>query len=394
MLDKKFILENIEHTKQKLHLKKHNFDDKIFVDLENERKFIQVKLEELQNKRNLLAREKNLNTETIVTGKQIKSDTEQYQKNLDIIQYKIRDIMLNMPNLPADDVPVGNSEEHNVELKKWGKIRDINNIKNHTELGGLNFEKAVDIATTRFAIMQGKTAKLHRALLNFMLDTHIKNGYVEYNLPTMVNEKAMTGTGQFPKFKDDTFKLEGHDLYLIPTGEVPLTNLFANEKITQNLKLVAHTNCYRAEAGSAGKDTKGLIRQHQFEKVELVKIVDPNTALEEFELLLNDAERILQLLELPYRIVNLCTGDLGFGAKKTYDIEVWLPGQNKYREISSCTWFADFQARRINCKFEKNFAHTINGSGLAVGRTLVAVMENYQNGNDFDIPDVIKKYYF
>lgn len=314
-----------------------------------------------------------------------------------------------MPNIPDINCPIGDNEDHNKVLKIVGDIPHFNfNVKDHVDLGQvnqeINFELGTLLAQPRFVVLKNKVAKIHRALINFMLDIHTnQHNYIEFNLPTLVNKDALIGTGQLPKFKDELFKIENTDLYLIPTAEVPLTNMFANQIVNYKqlpLNLTAHTNCYRSEAGAYGKDTRGMIRQHQFEKIELVKMVTEEQAEEEFNNLLNHAEKILQLLNLPYRVVELCTGDLGFGARKTYDIEVWIPSQNKYREISSCTYFADFQARRMNAKYKnkdnKNvFLHTINGSGLAVGRTLVAIIENYQKEDGtFDIPDILHKYMY
>ena len=319
-----------------------------------------------------------------------------------------------IPNIPHPSVPEGDSEDDNIEILKWGKPATLDfDVKDHVELGekhGMDFAAAAKISGSRFVVITGKLAKLQRALTQFMLDHHIeKNGYTETYAPYLVNADSLLGTGQLPKFEADLFKTHLHGeegeakaLYLIPTAEVPVTNI-ARESIIKGselpLKFVAHTPCFRSEAGSYGKDTRGLIRQHQFEKVELVQISKPDNSYEVLEQLTSHAEGILQLLELPYRKVNLCTGDLGFSSAKTYDLEVWLPGQQAYREISSCSCFEGFQARRMQLRWknpetkETEFLHTLNGSGLAVGRTLVAVMENYQNANgSITIPKVLQSY--
>lgn len=319
---------------------------------------------------------------------------------------------LRLPNILDDDVPLGKDENDNKVLNFFGKVPHFDfNPKDHIELtanikNGLNFKKGAELAKSRFTVMNGHIAQLHRALGQFMIDCHIDNGYLEYNVPVIVKDDILKGTGQLPKFEEDLFKVQGAEcgddkLYLIPTAEVPLTNVIRDERVTEDdlpIKMTALTQCFRSEAGSYGRDTKGMIRQHQFEKVEMVQIVDPNKSEEALEEIVTGAERILQLLDLPYRKVLLCSGDTGFSAKKTYDLEVWIPSQDTYREISSCSNMGDFQARRIGSKVimnnkEKVFPHTLNGSGLAVGRTLIAVLENYQNEDgSITIPDVLIPY--
>ena len=316
--------------------------------------------------------------------------------------------LLTFPNFPDDSVPEGADENDNVEIRKWGEPKIFPfDPKAHHEIGEaldiIDLTRAAKLSGARFAILRGAGAKLERALINFMLNTHTSDhGYEEVLPPLMVNSQTMQGTGQLPKFADDLFKIDGSDHWLIPTAEVPLTNIYANEILDGAdlpIKMAAWTPCFRAEAGSYGKDTTGLVRQHQFNKVELVKIVKPENSKNELESLTADAEEVLKKLKLPYRVVNLCSGDIGFSAAKTYDIEVWLPSQNKYREISSCSLFTDFQARRMNMRYREEkgakpkFPHTINGSGLAVGRTLVAILENYQNSDgSVMIPEVLRHY--
>lgn len=409
MIDKRYILENLELVKERLKLKGYQFDTAHFLDLENNRKEKQVLLEQLQSEKNKLTKANIPLEEKRILANTFDNQIKDLNIIVDELLLKINNILLEMPNIPDINCPIGENEDHNKVLKIVGDIPHFNfNVKDHVDLGQvnqeINFELGTLLAQPRFVVLKNKVAKIHRALINFMLDIHTnQHNYIEFNLPTLVNKDALIGTGQLPKFKDELFKIENTDLYLIPTAEVPLTNMFANQIVNYKqlpLNLTAHTNCYRSEAGAYGKDTRGMIRQHQFEKIELVKMVTEDQAEEEFNNLLSHAEKILQLLNLPYRVVELCTGDLGFGARKTYDIEVWIPSQNKYREISSCTYFADFQARRMNAKYKnkdnKNvFLHTINGSGLAVGRTLVAIIENYQKEDGtFDIPDILHKYMY
>lgn len=409
MNDKKYILENLDLVKERLALKGYDFNVVKFVELENQRKDKQVQLENLQSEKNKLTKANIPLEEKRVLANNFDQQIKDLNLIVDDLKLQLNDVLLEMPNLPDNQCPIGKDENDNKVLKVVGNIPTFNfDIKDHVDIGlfnhEINFELGTVLAQPRFVVLKNKVAKIHRALVNFMLDVHTnQHNYIEFNLPTLVNQQALIGTGQLPKFKDDLFKIEGADLYLIPTAEVPLTNMFANQIVNYKqlpLNLTAHTNCYRSEAGAYGKDTRGMIRQHQFEKIELVKLITEEQAETEFNNLLAHAEKILQLLNLPYRVVELCTGDLGFGARKTYDIEVWIPSQNKYREISSCTYFADFQARRMNAKYKnkdnKNvFLHTINGSGLAVGRTLVAILENYQKEDGtFDIPEILHKYMY
>ncbi len=323
-------------------------------------------------------------------------------------QKRIDNLLKFLPNLPHSSVPVGKDETDNIEQRHWGKVRDLNfDIKSHEKLGAalgiLDFERSAKISGSRFVVLWGAAARLERALASFMLDIQTKeNGYKEVYPPYLVNAASAFGTGQLPKFEEDLYKTKLDDLYLISTAEIPVTNLHAGEILTGDelpIKYCAYTTCFRREAGSYGKDTKGMLRVHQFNKVELVKFVKPEESYNELEKLLSDAEKILQLLELPYRVVTLCSGDLGFSAAKTYDLEVWLPSQNNYREISSCSNYEGFQARRAKIRFKRDnkskpeFIHTLNGSGLAIGRTMIAIMENYQNADgSITIPKVLRKY--
>lgn len=420
MLSKKQLRTDPESIKVALKKRNFCFDVAQFTALEASRKTIQIKTQDLQNQRNTqsksIAKAKSkgediapLLAEVADLGEQLNTAKTELQN----IQTKIDEILAMMPNIPHKSVPVGDSEADNVVVSKHGTLPKFDfQPKDHVDLGenrGLDFAAATKIAGTRFCVMSGKIAKLHRALTQFMLDHHTeKNGYTEVYVPYLANAKSLFGTGQMPKFEADLFKTQLHgegetkELYLIPTAEVSLTNLGQDRIVKEAdlpLKFVAHTPCFRAEAGAYGKDTRGLIRQHQFEKVELVQVVKAQDSEQTLESLTNDAEGILQALNLPYQKVILCSGDLGFSAAKTYDLEVWLPGQNCYREISSCSNFNDFQARRLklrhkNPKTEKSeLLHTINGSGLAVGRTLVAVLENYQQPNaTIKIPPVLQPY--
>lgn len=335
----------------------------------------------------------------------LKEEKEKVDQALEKIKLEMDDVLLRLPNLPLDDVPSGAGENDNQMVRKWGEPKKFSfTPKEHDEvgvaLGILDFERGVKISGTRFTFICGDGARLERALISFMLEEHRKRGYVEYCPPLLVLPETMKGTGQLPKFEEDLYKTNVGN-FLIPTAEVPLTSFYRDEfiDVTETKKLTAYTPCFRSEAGSAGKDVKGMIRQHQFDKVELVKICHPDKSAQELEGMTADAENILQLLKIPYRTMALCTGDMGFSAAKTYDIEVWLPGQNKYREISSCSNCTDFQARRANIKFKDEKgnqpAHTLNGSGLAVGRTLVAILENYQNEDgSVTIPEVLIPYMY
>lgn len=409
MIDKKYIIKNTEKFIKEVNKKNYIFNFDSFFKLENKRKKIQLEIEENNLTRNkvneTIKKNKIVDEETRLFIKKINEENKNLNEELLYLNYEINNILLMIPNIPEDSVPIGESEKDNVFIRSFGTPKNFNfPIKDHVEIGeihGLNFEAGVNLAKSRFVVMSDKIAKLHKALSNFMLDFHTNNGYELFNVPQIVNKKALIGTGQLPKFKDDLFQVE-EDLFLIPTAEVPLTNMVADKilkEVDLPIKMVAHTHCYRKEAGSYGRDVRGMIRQHQFEKVELVQITTPENSDAALQEILNNAEMILQLLKLPYRVVELCTGDLGFSAKKTYDIEVWIPSQNTYREISSCSNTGDFQARRMNAKYknnnnEKSFVHTLNGSGLAVGRTLVAVIENYQNEDGtFDIPEALKGYF-
>jgi seryl-tRNA synthetase len=417
MLDPKWIRADPEQIAKRLKIKKFELDTKRLAALDSQRKELQLQTEALQNERN--SRSKAIGqakasgediSEILNSMESLKQELEQKKERLNGLQTELSDYLLGVPNVPADDVPAGDDESKNVEVMTWGNPRLFDfKIKDHGELGetlaqGLDFMAASKLTGSRFVVMRGATAKLHRALIQFMLDTHGKDhGYEELNVPYLVNSDSLQGTGQLPKFEEDLFKLRGdQEYYLIPTAEVPVTNLVRNEIIEEEqlpLKYVAHTPCFRSEAGSYGKDTKGMIRQHQFEKVELVQIVDPKQSALALEELTSHAENILQLLDLPYRKVILCGGDLGFGSAKTYDLEVWLPSQNCYREISSCSSFTDFQARRMQARWRNpdsgkpELVHTVNGSGLAVGRTLVAIFENNQQADGrIQIPGVLIPY--
>jgi seryl-tRNA synthetase len=421
MLENKLLRGNIDFVVEQLKRRNFTFDVDKFNKLEDQRKVIQVQTQELQNLRNTKSKaigQAKASGETIEPlleevsnlGKKL----DDAKTSLNNLQLKIDEIVMAIPNLPHSSVPKGTSESDNLELLKWGEPKKFEfEPKDHVDLGemhGVDFAAAAKISGARFVVMTGKIAKLQRALTHFMLDHHTEvNGYTETYVPYLVNADALTGTGQLPKFEADLFKTHLHGeegeakaLYLIPTAEVPVTNLVRDSIIKESdlpLKFVAHTPCFRSEAGSYGRDTRGLIRQHQFEKVELVQISKPSDSYDVLEELTAHAEGILKLLELPYRKVTLCTGDLGFSSAKTYDLEVWLPGQSAYREISSCSCFEGFQARRMQLRWknsdtkESEFLHTLNGSGLAVGRTLVAVIENYQNADgSITVPKVLQGY--
>ena len=407
MLDIKYLRQNAESIKQALLIKGFELDINTFNSLENNRKSLQVEVESLQAERKELssafgqAKAKGEDVDELSKKIEINSNLlKEKEDELKPILVNLEQFLLEIPNLPDPSTPEGSSDIDNKIIRNWG---DINKKKglDHLEITSeIDTELAAIIAGSRFSVLSGKIAKLHRALIQFMLDEADKNGYEEYYVPFITNKDSLTGTGQLPKFEEDLFKLtDGR--YLISTAEIPLTNLFNKKTIDLNdipIKVTAHTPCFRSEAGSYGKDTRGLIRQHQFEKVELVQVVHPEQSENALEELLLNAETILQKLNLPYQVVQLCGGDLGFSSSKTFDIEVWLPSQEKYREISSCSNFTDFQSRRANIKIKdensKIFAHTINGSGLAVGRTLIAVIENYYDEVDkvINIPDALKKY--
>jgi seryl-tRNA synthetase len=415
MLEAKFIREHLDEVRQRLSLRGQNIDLDQFVRIDGERrKAIQEweRLRALQKKvSDDVSKKKREGQDAADLIAEMKKVSQEL-KDLDgIVQEKektLNDFLLTVPNLPHTTVPVGKESAENAEVRRWGDIPKVSfEPKAHwdigEELGILDFKTGAKIAGARFTLYWGLGAVLERALINFMLDLHTEeHGYLEVLPPFMVNRVTMTGTGQLPKFEEDLFKIEGTDYFLIPTAEVPVTNIHQDEVLEEDtlpLYYTAYTPCFRAEAGSYGKDTRGLIRQHQFNKVEMVKFSKPDTSYEELEKLLSNAEEVLKRLKLPYRVVNLCTGDLGFAAAKTYDIEVWLPGQNTYKEISSCSNFEDFQARRAKIRYRvsgKNkteYVHTLNGSGLAVGRTLVAILENYQQADGTVlIPEALRPY--
>ena len=414
MLDPKLLRADLDSVVEQLRIKKYDFDTGLFSQLEKQRKSLQINTQQLQSERN--SKSKAIG-KTKAQGDDIQSlldevadlgdKLKQAEGDLDELLVKIEDLLLGMPNVPDASVPAGNTEDDNIEVLVWGEKPDFDfEIKDHVDLGVnlkmLDFERAAKLSGSRFVSMTGPLVTLQRALIQFMIDQHrLQHGYTEAYAPYLVNEATLIGTGQLPKFKQDLFRIvsENHDLYLIPTAEVSLTNFVAGNIVEANelpLKYVAHTPCFRSEAGSYGRDTRGMIRQHQFEKVELVQIVKPEDSMQALEELTAHAEAILQLLELPYRKVILCGGDLGFAAAKTYDLEVWLPGQDAYREISSCSNMLDFQARRMKARWRNpqtgkpELVHTLNGSGLAAGRTLIAIMENFQQADgSIRIPEVL-----
>ena len=415
MLDPKLLRSELDTIAKSLAIKGFELDCDEFLSLESQRKELQLKAEAIQQERNSYsksmgkligeAKSKGEDIEPLKSrGEELKKASADADAALSDVQTKLDALVQGIPNIPDADVPEGQDEDDNVEIRRWGTINQFDfEVKDHVDLGadlkGLDFDTAAKITGSRFAQMSGGLARLHRALTQFMLNTHIEqHGYQEVYVPYIVNSDSLFGTGQLPKFEEDLFKLDDErNYYLIPTAEVPVTNIHRNQ-IVDNLpiKYVSHTPCFRSEAGSSGRDTRGMIRQHQFEKVEMVQFVHPDQSNEAHEALTGHAEAILQQLGLPYRTVILCGGDLGFSSAKTYDIEVWLPSQNTYREISSCSNFTDFQARRMKARFRNpegktEFLHTINGSGLAVGRTLIAVMENYQQADgSIAIPEVLQ----
>lgn len=413
MLDIKYILANIQTVKDKTTARNISFNFDKLIKLDEDRRKIIGETEILKAKRNELSKQvgilKKEGKDSSALQEEVKKDAEITQKldtALADIQISIDDMLLNLPNLIDDSVPLGKDEADNKEVRRWGEIPNFAfTPKNHwdigAELGIIDFERGVKIAKTRFNVLFGMGSKLDRALSAFMLNTHSKRGYKEVSVPFLVNTGAMTGTGQLPKFAEESFFCNADGLYLIPTAEVPVTNLYSKEILKNTDLPIKHaclSACFRREAGSYGKDERGLIRNHQFNKVELVKICEPEMSEAEHEELTLDAEFILQSLKLPYRVVCLSSGDIGFASTKTYDLEVWLPGQNCYREISSCSNYKDYQARRAGIRFRAGdgkvkFAHTINGSGLAVGRTLVAILENYQNKDgSITVPEALRHY--
>ena len=416
MLDPQLLRNNTEEVARVLRPRGYLLDVERFQDLEKDRKQLQINQQQLQHSRNQNSKEigklkaakedaAELIKNTELLGGELKSIGDRLQQ----IQLELNDLTAGIPNIPHESVPPGESEDDNVEQRRWGKPRDFlfeifDHVQLGEDLGMLNFEQATKLTGSRFVVMTAGLARLHRALIQFMLDLHTQeHGYEETYVPYMVNANSLFGTGQLPKFEQDQFATDTDPrYYLIPTAEVPVTNLYRDEILESTelpVRHVCHTPCFRREAGSYGKDTRGMIRQHQFEKVELVQIVEPSTSWAALEELTGHAETVLQRLELPYRVVTLCASDLGFSSAKTYDLEVWLPGQQRYREISSCSNFETFQARRMRARWRNpetskpEYVHTLNGSGLAIGRTLVAIMENYQNEDrTISVPNVLRPY--
>ncbi|HWO96299.1 MAG TPA: serine--tRNA ligase [Bacillus sp. (in: firmicutes)] len=416
MLDLKFLRANFNEVKEKMKFRGEDLSDlDQFEDLDLKRRELIVQTEELKSKRNevsqqvaMLKREKKDADHLITEMREVGDRIKALDDELRTVEEALERLLLSIPNIPHESVPVGETEDDNVEVRKWGEIRDFAfEPKPHwdiaTELDILDFERAGKVTGSRFVFYKGVGARLERALINFMLDLHIEeHGYEEVLPPYMVNRTSMTGTGQLPKFEEDAFRIESEDYFLIPTAEVPVTNLYRDEILNGNelpIAYAAYSACFRSEAGSAGRDTRGLIRQHQFNKVELVRFVKPEDSYDELEKLTGHAEKVLQLLGLPYRVMSMCTGDLGFTAAKKYDIEVWIPSYGTYREISSCSNFEGFQARRANIRFRREanakpeHVHTLNGSGLAIGRTVAAILENYQQEDgSVIIPEVLRSY--
>lgn len=415
MLDIKFVRENIELVKTALKNRNYDIDlDELF-EIDLDRRKIVKEVEELKNQRNrsseeigILKKEKRDSAQLMSHVKKMGVRIKELDTTLSEKEKLLREIILSIPNIPHQTVPVGKNDSENIVIKRWGErpqfdFEPLPHWDIGERLGILDFNRAAKITGARFCLYHGIGARLERALINFMLDTHrTLHGYREILPPFIVNEQSLIGTGQLPKFKEDLFKLEDINYYLIPTAEVPVTNIHRDEILEEDIlpvKYAAYTPCFRSEAGSHGRDTRGIVRQHQFNKVELVKFSRPETSYNELEELLLDAEEILQYLKIPYRVISLCTGDIGFSSAKTYDIEVWLPGQNRFCEISSCSNFEDFQARRANIRYrpkgqpKTRFVHTLNGSGLAVGRTVVAIIENYQQPDgSIIVPDTLRPY--
>ena len=419
MLDIRFVREHLDEVATAMKNRNHSWDSEYFQELDESRSSVIGREEELLNQRNVLSKsigklmgegkkEEAEAAKAQVT--ELKDRIAQLSAKRAEVEDKLNDLLMGTPNMPADSTPVGKDENDNPEVRRWGTPRDFEaegiEMKPHWDLGAdlgiIDAERAVKLAGSRFVLLGGLGARLERALINFMADTHASRGYKEWWCPAMANANTLTGTGQLPKFEDDLFKTR-EGMYLIPTAEVQLTNIHSGEVLDASdlpLKYCAFTPCFREEAGSAGRDTRGLIRVHQFDKVEMVKYAKPEESYEDLEAMVADAENILQLLGLPYRVISLCTGDIGFSAAKTYDLEVWLPSYNAYKEISSCSNCVDFQARRANIKYRdpENFkgtrlVHTLNGSGLAVGRTMAAVLENYQQADgSIKVPEVLVPY--
>jgi len=414
-LDLKFLRKELDRVRERIALRGVEVDWERFLELDGERRELIQRVEALRSRQNRyseeisrIKREGGDSKDLIAEMRVVAKEAKELERQLRQKEEELRAFLLNVPNVPHESVPVGDGPEDNVEVKRWGEPPEFSfEPRPHWEIGErlgiLDFERGAKLAGARFTLYWRLGAQLERALINFMLDLHIKeHGYTEVLPPFMVNRGVMTGTGQLPKFEEDLFKIEGMDFYLIPTAEVPVTNIHREEILEEEdlpLKYVSYTPCFRKEAGSYGRDVRGIIRQHQFNKVELVKFSLPENSYEELETLLLDAEEVLKRLGIHYRVVALCTGDLGFAASKTYDIEVWLPGQGEYKEISSCSNFEDFQARRASIRFRRRgrkgteLVHTLNGSGLAVGRTVVAILENYQQEDgSVLIPEVLRPY--
>lgn len=419
MLDIRFVREHLDEVATAMENRNHSWDSEYFKELDESRRSLIGQEEELLNQRNVLSKsigklmgegKKDEAEATKAQVSELKDRIADLSAKRAEAEEKLNDLLMGTPNMPADTTPVGKDENDNPEVRRWGTPRDFEaegiEMKPHWDLGAdlgiIDAERAVKLAGSRFVLLGGLGARLERALINFMADTHISRGYKEWWCPAMANATTLTGTGQLPKFEDDLFKTR-EGMYLIPTAEVQLTNIHSGEVLDASdlpLKYCAFTPCFREEAGSAGRDTRGLIRVHQFDKVEMVKYAKPEESYDDLEAMVADAENILQLLGLPYRVISLCTGDIGFSAAKTYDLEVWLPSYNTYKEISSCSNCVDFQARRANIKYRdpENFkgsrlVHTLNGSGLAVGRTMAAVLENYQQADgSVKVPDVLVPY--
>lgn len=419
MLDIRFVREHLDEVATAMENRNHSWDSEYFKELDESRRSLIGQEEELLNQRNVLSKsigklmgegKKDEAEATKAQVSELKDRIADLSAKRAEAEEKLNDLLMGTPNMPADTTPVGKDENDNPEVRRWGTPRDFEaegiEMKPHWDLGAdlgiIDAERAVKLAGSRFVLLGGFGARLERALINFMADTHISRGYKEWWCPAMANATTLTGTGQLPKFEDDLFKTR-EGMYLIPTAEVQLTNIHSGEVLDASdlpLKYCAFTPCFREEAGSAGRDTRGLIRVHQFDKVEMVKYAKPEESYDDLEAMVADAENILQLLGLPYRVISLCTGDIGFSAAKTYDLEVWLPSYNAYKEISSCSNCVDFQARRANIKYRdpENFkgsrlVHTLNGSGLAVGRTMAAVLENYQQADgSVKVPDVLVPY--
>jgi seryl-tRNA synthetase len=416
MLDIKVLRANFTEVKEKLQHRGEDLTDfGQFEELDQRRRELIVEAEKLKSKRNevtqqvaALKRDKQDADHLIKEMREVGDQIKTLDDELRGVEETLEQLLLSIPNIPHESTPIGETEDDNVEIRKWGQVREFEfEAKPHWDvadhLGILDFERAGKVTGSRFVFYKGLGARLERALMSFMLDLHVdEHGYTEILPPYLVNRASMTGTGQLPKFEEDAFLIENEDYFLIPTAEVPVTNLYRDEILNGDqlpIRYAAYSACFRSEAGSAGRDTRGLIRQHQFNKVELVKFVKPEDSYEELEKLTSDAERVLQLLELPYRVLSMCTGDLGFTAAKKYDIEVWIPSYGTYREISSCSNFEAFQARRANIRFRRDpkakpeHVHTLNGSGLAIGRTVAALLENYQQEDgSVVIPTVLRPY--